>query len=303
MLSAMTDFFSDPFAILLVAFLLVCGTALGYIFFSGLFTSIEVDTKEPPRGAMTVAYRTGRGPYKGAGQLFTHAYCLLPDREHVGIYYDDPDAVAEDDLRYAVGTILATGQDDPDPSEMETMIGNGYKIVHFPKPNYAVMSSFPFRTTLSIYLAIFRVYPKLKQYIASRGLCAYPALEIYTSTDIQFMMPLSRQEEFFVPEFSEEEVSIATTEFSNHPDHASVDEDVANSHTEQQQEEEAVFVKPTKPPAKKSDLPKSKSKSPKFLKQDDLSEKTSDSSSSFEDLGAENSCDVNEKEKGTLSKQ
>ena len=29
-------------------------------------------------------------------------------------------------------------------------------------------------------------------------------------------MPLSRQEEFFVPEFSEEQVSIATTEFSTH---------------------------------------------------------------------------------------
>lgn len=28
------------------------------------------------------------------------------------------------------------------------------------------------------------------------------------------MMPLSKQEEFFVPEFSEEEVSIATTEMS-----------------------------------------------------------------------------------------
>ena len=30
------------------------------------------------------------------------------------------------------------------------------------------------------------------------------------------MMPLSKQEEFFVPEFSEEQISIATTEFSTH---------------------------------------------------------------------------------------
>ena len=30
----------------------------------------------------------------------------------------------------------------------------------------------------------------------------------------QFVMPLSKQEEFFVPEFCEEQVSIATTEFS-----------------------------------------------------------------------------------------
>jgi hypothetical protein len=32
------------------------------------------------------------------------------------------------------------------------------------------------------------------------------------------MMPLSRQEEFFVPEFSDELVSNATTELSSHPD-------------------------------------------------------------------------------------
>ena len=33
---------------------------------------------------------------------------------------------------------------------------------------------------LSIYIAIYRVYPKLKDYIFSRGLCAYPAIEIYS---------------------------------------------------------------------------------------------------------------------------
>lgn len=36
----------------------------------------------------------------------------------------------------------------------------------------------------------------------------------------KFVMPLSRQEEFFVPEFSEEQVSIATTEFSHAPSEA-----------------------------------------------------------------------------------
>ena len=39
-------------------------------------------------------------------------------------------------------------------------------------------------------------------------------MEFYTPEKIQFVMPLSKQEEFFVPEFSEDQVSIATTEFS-----------------------------------------------------------------------------------------
>jgi hypothetical protein len=61
----------------------------------------------------------------------------------------------------------------------------GYKIAHFPRPNYCVMVNFPFKTMLSIYIAIFRVYPKLKDYIFSNGLCAYPAIEIYSTQLIE----------------------------------------------------------------------------------------------------------------------
>merc|ERR1712080_60202 len=89
---------------------------------------------------------------------------------------------------------------------------NGFKIVHLPKPSYVVTATFPFTTTFSIYLGIYRIYPRLRDYIAERRLCAYPALELYTDSNIVFMMPLSRQDEFFVAEFQEAEVSIATTD-------------------------------------------------------------------------------------------
>ena len=67
---------------------------------------------------------------------------------------------------------------------MELMIEHGFKIFHVPKPNFAVMAEFPFRTTISIYLAIFKVYPRLKSYIRANGLCAYPAVEMYTPDKI-----------------------------------------------------------------------------------------------------------------------
>ena len=124
------------------------------------------------------------------------------------------------------------------------MTSHGYKIIHLPKPNHVVQASFPFRNTLSIYMGIFRVYPKLKEYIAERGLCAYPALEFYTSSSIDFVFPLSKQDDFFVPEFQEDQVSIATTEFSNHPDHAGADEELNKN------DDEKVFVKPKNPPKK-----------------------------------------------------
>ena len=110
--------------------------------------------------------------------------------------------------------LSATGSEEPDPVELEAVTKEGYKIAHFPKPNYVVLAEFPFTNTLSIYMGIFRVYPKLKEYIATHGLCAYPALEIYTSNKIKFMMPLSKQEDFFVPEFCEEQVSIGKIFFN-----------------------------------------------------------------------------------------
>ena len=158
----------------------------------------------------------------------------------IGIYYDDPEAVAPSDLRYAVGVILASGSEQPDSKEMELLVSHGYKIINFPKPNFVVMATFPFNTTLSIYMGIFRVYPKLKEYIASRGLCAYPALEIYTSKCIDFIMPLSKQEDFFVPEFCEEQVSIATTEYSNHPDQDDDQKSIKD-------DDDKIFVRPANP--------------------------------------------------------
>jgi len=196
---------------LVMLLLLTLVTLFTYLVYSGLWTSITVTTEEPHYGPLTIAYKSGRGPYREAGNLFTESYCLLPHREQVGLYYDDPEGVPASELRYAVGPILARGEEKPDGEEMEKMRSEGFKIAHFPRPSYVVSATFPFTTTLSIYLGIFRVYPRLRDYIAERSLCAYPAMEVYTDSEIIFMMPLSKQDEFFVSEFQEDEVSIATT--------------------------------------------------------------------------------------------
>jgi len=250
-----------PFDLMAFALVLVILCSVFYIVQAGLFAKIEVKTVEPENhAAMVVAYKSARGPYKGAGEIFTDICSIIMNRDHIGIYYDDPDAVAGNDLRYAVGAILATGSEDPDPAELEAVSKQGYKIAHFPKPNYVVLAEFPFTNTLSIYMGIFRVYPKLKEYIATHGLCAYPALEIYTSNKIKFMMPLSKQEDFFVPEFCEEQVSIATsiatTEISNHPDHAGADEELKRLEGNKRSLKKIsgtsgsddVFVRPATPP-------------------------------------------------------
>ncbi|XP_023336458.1 testis-expressed protein 264 [Eurytemora carolleeae] len=190
-------------------------TILLYLIVSGLFSSINIETKEFKYGPMVIAYKTRTGAYKQAGELFTESYCLVPTREQIGIYYDDPETVPESDLRFAVGPILSHGDDPPSRKEMELLISHGFKIFHVPKAHFVVTTTFPFRTTLSIYMAIFRIYPKLRKYISERNLCAYPAIEVYTDSEIIFLMPLSRQEEFFIPEVMEEDISVATTDMGS----------------------------------------------------------------------------------------
>ena len=189
-------------------------TVFLYLVSSGLFSSVTVSTCDTKYGPITFAYKTHTGPYKNVGDIFTESYIVAPDREQLGIYYDDPEGVSPDQLRAAVGPILAVGQQKPDPAEMEKVIKEGFKIAHLPKPSFVVSASFPFRSTMSIFIAIYRVYPRLRDYISERNLCAYPALEVYTDSQIIFMMPLSRQEEFFVPEFQEDEMSVATTDLT-----------------------------------------------------------------------------------------
>lgn len=198
----------------IVVGVLLVGTIFIYLAYSGLLSSVTVSTSDTKYGPMTFAYKTHKGPYKNVGEIFTESFCLVPDREQLGIYYDDPEGVSPDQLRAAVGPILALGDEKADPAEMEKVIKEGFKIVHLPKPSFVVTASFPFRSTLSIFIAIYKVYPKLRDYISERNLCAYPAMEVYTDSDIVFLMPLSRQEEFFVPEYQDDLVSSATTEMT-----------------------------------------------------------------------------------------
>jgi len=212
----LTAFIAEyPGWILGFATLLILLTIILFFAVAGLFTHIEIKTTETKLGPMVMAYKTCVGPYKNAGDLFTESWSLLPHRGQIGLYYDDPQNVPENEQRSAVGPILSKGDEKPVKEEMDIMVKHGYKIFYLPDPGFVVTTTFPFRTTFSFMIAIWRVYPKLKKYISEKSLCAYPAIEVYQSEDIIFMMPLSHQEEFFVTEFQEEQESVATTDMGS----------------------------------------------------------------------------------------
>ena len=97
----MEDFFFgvDPLELMTFSIVLIILCSIYYVIQSGMFASIEVKTMEPNFGPMVVAYKTGKGPYKGAGEIFTDICSIVLNRDHIGIYYDDPEAVGPADLR------------------------------------------------------------------------------------------------------------------------------------------------------------------------------------------------------------
>ncbi|XP_056292653.1 testis-expressed protein 264-like [Pseudoliparis swirei] len=102
--------------------------------------------------------------------------------------------------RCAVGSILNEGENKADEELLKSYETSGFKVFSFPEVTHVVTTSFPHRTFFSVLLGIRRVYPQLQHYIKERRLCAHPFLEIYREGLIQFMVPLARQGDFYVPE-------------------------------------------------------------------------------------------------------
>lgn len=179
-------------------------TVLAYLTYSGLFFDIEIKASKPPFGTLTVAYKFARGPYKNCGQLFTEVHNLVPELKCIGVYYDDPEEVDSNNLRYLVGAIINDEQTTFNQEFKEKLLRQGFQTASFPSVDHVVMTTFPFKGTLSVMIAIARVYPKLRQYLKERKLCAHPVMEIYNKEEIIFLAPLAKQDEFYVSEALEE---------------------------------------------------------------------------------------------------
>ena len=77
--------------------------------------------------------------------------------------------VPSEKLRWAVGAILAEGDQQPDEELVRSMCGKGFKTFDFPLVSNAVKCVFPFRSYLSVIIAIFRVYPLMGEFVKVRA--------------------------------------------------------------------------------------------------------------------------------------
>ncbi|KAF1391776.1 hypothetical protein PFLUV_G00045590 [Perca fluviatilis] len=187
-------------------------TVAGYILYSGLLTDIIVLTGSPPVKKITFAYKFKEGPYKNCRQLFKESHSIGPKLSCIGVFYDDPKKVPGPQCRYAVGSILSEGKNQADEELLKSYETSGFNVFSFPEVTHVVATSFPHRTHLSVLLGVRRVYPRLEHYIKERRLCAHPFLQIYRDGQIQFMAPLARQGDFYVPEVRQVERRLSEQE-------------------------------------------------------------------------------------------
>ncbi|XP_017271163.1 testis-expressed protein 264 [Kryptolebias marmoratus] len=197
---------SDFILLLLIVVLLVClvVTVGGLLVYSGLLSDVVVKTGPPPIRNVTVAYKFKEGSYKDCGAAFTESCSVGPKLDSIGVYYDDPRQRPPESCRYVVGSVLCEGEEKPDEDLLKLYEKFGFKVFSLPEVSHAVTTSFPCTTHLSHVLGPYRVYPQLTSYIEERKLCAFPVIEIYRSDVINYMVPLSRQTDFFVPEMKDE---------------------------------------------------------------------------------------------------
>jgi len=91
-----------------------------------------------------------------------------------GLYYDNPRQVPKNELRSLGGCIL----DRNTTSLVDSLIVKGFKIGVFPQTK-ALVVEFPLNGGMSIMLGIFKVYPKLGQYMAQHKIPSKPIMELY----------------------------------------------------------------------------------------------------------------------------
>ena len=158
------------FVVLAVSFVAV------YAYYCG-FKKISFRIEK--QGGETVVYENVTGDYSQAGIVTDKIYNTLLNDEKIettkgyGIYYDNPQQVAKEKLRSEMGCIV----EDVDSAAL-ARLAEKYQVKTLPQSDF-IVTEFPFKGKLSIFIAIMKVYPALSKFCEEHGYIDSPIIEIY----------------------------------------------------------------------------------------------------------------------------
>jgi len=179
--------------VIVVIIVCICGF-LGYF---GVFSPVPIQQQEI--GPFVLVCEKHMGNYQNVGPVMDRLYKRLKDEDSIestrgfGIYYDNPREVAAEKLRSVVGCIL----DGVDESTVESL-KQKYTLARYPASG-CVVARFPFKANFSIFVGVFKVYPKLIRYLQDNNLSMVPMMEIYDipGRQIQYVAATGADPRFF----------------------------------------------------------------------------------------------------------
>ncbi len=173
--------------VILVGIVLVL---VAYLAYSGFFASVKITEGEV--GPYKFVGKEYVGDYRFAGEHQDSIFKDLTARgfeltEGFGIYRDNPDEVATENLRYMVGSVLPEKYN----SRIAELEREGYIIQDMGVTKSAIVE-FPYKNSMSILASVIKVYPKLNTYFTEKKYQDVPSLEIYTKDKIIISMEIEQ---------------------------------------------------------------------------------------------------------------
>ena len=156
--------------IILVVVVLIIVMFWGVLAYHGFFSSIEIVEKET--GPYTFATKRFVGSYYKVGPTMKEVDSWLRENgviatKGVGLFYDDPEKVAQEELRSDVGNVLENADE-----QILAKVREKFTVKNIARQK-ALVIEFPIKSPLSYMLAPIKVYPMISKYWKDKG---YPEM-------------------------------------------------------------------------------------------------------------------------------
>ena len=155
----------------------------GFLISQGLYRTVEVQQGE--QGGFILVGVDHVGPYMEIGNAFAEVQAQFPDGEFAGIYYDNPEFVAEDSLRSFAGVkVSATDGLEAIAAHPE------FRLVEVEKGPSLYTEWSGGSGVVSMILGTMKAYPALKAACEETGLCSETsiAFEEYSDAGTRYVM-------------------------------------------------------------------------------------------------------------------
>lgn len=168
---------------------------LVFAWYSGVFGKPEIQIKTI--GSILAVCENHVGEYSETTKIITELSNRLwengiENNKNLAIFFDDPQTTEIGRLRSKVGRVI-----EPNQFHKIDWIRQNYDVFSLEEQSAAIVTM-PYRNALSLYAAVFKVYPLLRQYAIEEGIPDNPIIEIHdteihdTPDEIIFILPLSK---------------------------------------------------------------------------------------------------------------